>query len=330
MSVVETAAGSASLHAAVADIYGAVFTSPFGDFKAACLERLSAELAFDMAAWGSGVHSTNQLLSVSTLRLPLESLMTYAAHWQSQDFVRAAAAGAPGRAFRNEDVMELEAYHRTPIYLEYSRPAGIEHALGLVLTDEIADLGEMVFLFRSDPGSPFGTADAALLELMAPHLANAWKQAQIAHHMRAASGGLSGYAGFAVADALGVMHATGDQFSLAVRSALPGWTGPYLPDSLRGLVKGGGGAVRLPGWSFISRPSDGRFLLAVAETAGGEDLTPSEFRAASLYVEGKTQAQVARSLGVSPATVRNQLASVYRKLEVHSKIDLARALSRTR
>jgi DNA-binding CsgD family transcriptional regulator len=58
----------------------------------------------------------------------------------------------------------------------------------------------------------------------------------------------------------------------------------------------------------------------------GLRLTAAETRAVRLLVEGATQKQVAQRLGISPSTVRNQLASVYDKLGCHSKIELLQAL----
>jgi DNA-binding NarL/FixJ family response regulator len=46
----------------------------------------------------------------------------------------------------------------------------------------------------------------------------------------------------------------------------------------------------------------------------------------AVYADGLTQSSIAGRLGVSPSTVRNQLASVYGKLQVHSKVDLVRVL----
>jgi DNA-binding NarL/FixJ family response regulator len=44
------------------------------------------------------------------------------------------------------------------------------------------------------------------------------------------------------------------------------------------------------------------------------------------FAAGKTHRNIAGSLGTSPATVRSQLQSVYAKLGVGTKIDLARRL----
>ena len=57
-------------------------------------------------------------------------------------------------------------------------------------------------------------------------------------------------------------------------------------------------------------------------------LSKRETAVAELYASGKSYKQIARRLRVSPATVRNQIASVFRKLEVHSKAQLGVQMAR--
>ena len=321
-----------SVQAAVADVYRGVFTLPFEVFKEATLRRLQMVLPFDSGVWGSGVHSTNELFSLSSVEQPFDLLMTYAAKWQAHDFVRSAAVANPGRALRNEDVMPLERYHATDIYLEFSKPAGIEHALGIAERDEVTDVGDLIFLFRANPRRAFTADDAALLEHLSPHLVVAWRQSQIAHHYRvAASGAAAGFhdsEGYAVASAQGVIQAAGEDFRIAVCAAAPDWRGPKLPPAFDPLLNGARAALVLGDYEFTVQAAAEHRLLAVAARAGGLGLTPAEARVARLYAGGMTQRDIATRSGVSVSTVRNQLSSVYLKLQVHSKIGLARVLNR--
>ena len=58
-----------------------------------------------------------------------------------------------------------------------------------------------------------------------------------------------------------------------------------------------------------------------------ELLTPREFVVARRFAAGMSHKQIARELGVSHHTVRNQLAHLYRKLNLHDKASLAYYLS---
>ncbi|MEM7212574.1 MAG: GAF domain-containing protein, partial [Pseudomonadota bacterium] len=59
---------------------------------------------------------------------------------------------------------------------------------------------------------------------------------------------------------------------------------------------------------------------------GAETLTKRELEVASAYASGESYKEIARTLGLSPTTVRTHLRTVYTKLGVTSKIELARFL----
>lgn len=52
-------------------------------------------------------------------------------------------------------------------------------------------------------------------------------------------------------------------------------------------------------------------------------LAPSELVVADRFAKGMTHSEIAAHLRVSPYTVRNQIAQVYQKLGIHSKVELA-------
>jgi DNA-binding NarL/FixJ family response regulator len=53
------------------------------------------------------------------------------------------------------------------------------------------------------------------------------------------------------------------------------------------------------------------------------ELTPSELRVAKLAATGKTNKDIATALFISPKTVEHNLSSVYRKLAVRTRAELA-------
>lgn len=321
-----------ALQEPIVRIHEGIFTLPFDHFRELALEEVRAVIPFDMAVWGSGIHSLNQILSVSIVGLPEASLLTYAALWQEQDFVRLACARLPGKAFRNEDVMPLDQYHCSAIYREYSHPAGIEHALGIIELNSAADIADMIFLFRNNPEAAFTEGEREALEALSPHLRAAWSHAQIAFHYRAVAEGFS--AGdtkpesYAVADKSGLLFAIGENFSDSLRSIDPDWTGPHLPAWLSICPSEAGTPLLRKSFEFSVQATKDRLLLAVSPETTKLGLTPTEYRVARLYAGGQTQQSIAQSQGVSVSTVRNQLASAYRKLSVHSKVELARILQR--
>jgi len=71
---------------------------------------------------------------------------------------------------------------------------------------------------------------------------------------------------------------------------------------------------------------NGTLYVEIKAKPEGDVLTPREQMIAKLLVSGDSYKGIARTLGSSPATVRNQAHSIYTKLKVGSKTDLANAL----
>jgi len=59
------------------------------------------------------------------------------------------------------------------------------------------------------------------------------------------------------------------------------------------------------------------------EEAGGKNLTTREMDVLHLVVDGKTNAEIAISLGISEKTVEKHLDSIYRKMGVASRVEAA-------
>lgn len=72
----------------------------------------------------------------------------------------------------------------------------------------------------------------------------------------------------------------------------------------------------------LLRQSGGN-LCRIRPISATEILTPREFVVARRFAAGMSHKQIARELGVSHHTVRNQLAHLYRKLGLHDKASLA-------
>jgi DNA-binding CsgD family transcriptional regulator len=77
------------------------------------------------------------------------------------------------------------------------------------------------------------------------------------------------------------------------------------------------GGVRLV---FLSAPLE--------RPASLRQLTPAECEVARLAASGLSNAEIGRLRGASPRTIANQLASIFRKLEVGSRVELITRLAR--
>lgn len=319
-----------AMHGVLADLYRIAVEVPLESFKLDALRSAKRLMPFDSAVWGSGVLSSNTMLSLAPLDQPSEMLLEYAARWQDSDYCRLAAVEQPGRAFSNSVVQPIELYRKSAIYREFSRTWQIEDALTIVHPDRELDLAEIVCLFRSDRDAMFDEREAGLLEEITPHLANAWRLAQIAHYYRmspSTGATMAPSAGrYAVATSEGLLRAAGATFMVRLREAAPDWAGPALPAALSPLLTDQSTAITVGGVPFRARQADNAILLTTTDDERAWHLTPAERRAADLYIAGATKKDIAKRLGISPSTVRNQLASVYAKLECRTKIELLKRL----
>jgi len=81
--------------------------------------------------------------------------------------------------------------------------------------------------------------------------------------------------------------------------------------------------LNTPLWAARAR----RELARVTVQSSGAGLTTTERRVAELVADGLSNRAVASALLISPKTVGAHLANIYRKLDVHSRTELARWMS---
>jgi DNA-binding NarL/FixJ family response regulator len=102
-----------------------------------------------------------------------------------------------------------------------------------------------------------------------------------------------------------------------------------LPRALRGALDGEAAISRRLAMQLIERyrsaPTGGAGLRPVRSR-----LTDREWEVLDLLSTGATTDEIARSLVLSPETVRSHLKNLYRKLEVNSREDAVQAASRLR
>lgn len=127
----------------------------------------------------------------------------------------------------------------------------------------------------------------------------------------------------AVLAAQGRLDVADPGFAELLRSEWPAFDGRRLPAPvLQALQQAGryrGAQVQLD-----ARPRHGWLVCEARRLPTLDGLSPREAAVARRFADGLSHKEIARELGVSPSTVRNQLAGVYAKLGVHDKASLAR------
>jgi DNA-binding CsgD family transcriptional regulator len=105
--------------------------------------------------------------------------------------------------------------------------------------------------------------------------------------------------------------------------------GPEKKTSRSRIISGNGpdrDAVPIGLEVWRVQDQDAEYMLVRFPTGAGDcwnPLTPRERSVASEALRGLSNLQIAERLGVAPRTVANQLASIFRKLEIGSRAELA-------
>ena len=112
----------------------------------------------------------------------------------------------------------------------------------------------------------------------------------------------------------------------------PRWSGDNLPEQLSSLIRHPGTHI-LPDRDLVvsveSTPDfDGMDLrrLTLRRLCRFDLLTRREREVARALAGGQSAKEVARCLGLAPATVRNQTQSIYEKLQVDNRAALVAAV----
>ena len=317
-----------SLDQIIMGVYGGTFDQPLARFQDYLFEAIRPAVGFDSAIWITGVHASNQINSLWYHRREPVNVPAYLHRFTALDTVRDAALASPGKAFRIEDTRDLADYYASEVYREIGRQGRMEQVMGISLFNAITRLSHYVIVYGHDRARPFAPSHRDALERLTPHLVAAWRHRQLADMLQRplprGGGDQRGLCGRAIADYRGTVEAADDGFAAALVSAFPGWRGPRLPGPLCDLIAGGGDEATIGGLGIRVARSTQSCVLTLADTGPLAELTAAERRAAQLYAGGATQGAIARSLGTSRHTVRNQLATVYDKLGVHTKVELAR------
>ncbi len=298
-------------------------------FQSWALERTREVIDFDSALWRSGGDRPPLADAVFLLNQPRSLLEEYVRdRWSEHDFLRRACAAQPGRSFLYTDLVEMQQFRASKLYLGLSAKYGLEWALSTHLVDPNSSLKSVITLWRADRKRPFTQADRATKQLLMPHLVESLRINRLWHF--ATTGRRDDprpRRSMAVCDAGGWLHDRSQGFLLAMRAEWPQWAGPELPAALLGRLGAGRYVGRLI--DIDATPLGDQWLLTAHSSGSLKRLGRRELQAARLYASGLTYRQIATRLGVAPATVRNQLRAGFVKLGVSSKIELARRLGET-
>ncbi len=302
----------------------------FTAFQDWSLDLLGEVVRFDAAWWGKASAQPAKILSAHLFNADASLLDDYR-RIDGDDYFRDAMIANPGRTINIGDLVSRKDFERSAIYLRYGRKHRIESAVGTTLFEPVSSMVDFLTLWRFDPRWPFSENDRLMVERITPHLVEANRISRLVslQGVKTAVPFDDPIRPWALADRDdGSVVDINGSFVALLKREWPDWSSTVLPAELLRHVKR---RHRYSGESIVVEVSDvDGFVLLVARARQSVDrLGRREAQVLKLYASGESYRRIAERLGTAPATVRNQLARIYRKFGVHNKVALIGLLRAT-
>lgn len=302
----------------------AVRTQPLA-FRGDALQLLRSQIGFSAAIWGTaGIGVGLSFREVMLFDLPSEAVDAIESS-ASADPRLMQVLGSPGVAH----AYSISAQDPPALRVEVER-WDIGHIMSIAAFDGGLGLANGIVLLRPAAQGGFSDRDRIALEAGFPHLLRTWSENQIKVLQREIEAG-SGQPRHAAISHHGILAAADDEFLRLFRLEWPDWRGPLLPDAVRELLLGMD-AARFAGRSIILSVRHGHdvSLLQIRLRVVADDLRPRERAVAELCAQGASYREIAVELRIAPATARNHIAAVHRRLGVNRNAAIAALLARAR
>lgn len=309
-------------------VYRAARVNASDEFQRAVIALLRAKFPFASMMWGNGLLMPDRSRVVPTV-LYKEGL--------DDEFLRRWAEQVAG----NDPVIPLvvqdlacahsievaQVYCRYPGLIEFGREFGIESFTIIGGPGLEPDQTSWLCLYRQDSVGRPTDADLRWLEATMPHLAEAWRINAEIHSATQRSNPCN----FALAEGTTArLLSSDDGFQILLISEWADFDGHVVPPCLaqswfdRDDIFFEGKNVRF----HAKRVNNLVYISASAVATECDGLSPRLRQVAGMYAKGLSHKQIAQRIGISPATVRNQIAATYTHLRIHTKIELLERLEK--
>ena len=309
----------------ILNLYGSAQECTTGEFQGQALDMLRQTLSFDSAAIIAASFSSDMAISLHSLHMyqqPIEKLADRKA-LVSPDTILADACRSRGRC------VTMESVDIDPRYLDlhaYCKKYAIAHSMVLISPATHHANLDLIALWRAGPERAYCAAETELGNLLLPHLTQA--QAINSRLFRASDVEPPPGSVRLLASLNGCLQYVEPVAADMLQREWPEWEPPILPAHfVEELRRPGQGLYT--GKTLVARVTElgGYLYVQLSRRPAGRPLTGVEGAVARLAASGLSYKDIAKRQGVSPATVRNQLHSVYAKLDVGNKTALAAALA---
>lgn len=290
------------------------------DLRRRTLRNLQAFVPFDFAVWGGG-WADGRLVTDLTV---LDQDVTVLGDWEAvaeQDAFCDLTLNNLGQTARFDDVAN---YRGGMAYNEHWRRFDASHMMATIVAEKTDGYVSFVGLCADDRPGAFTDAERVLKQMLMPHLSQA---ARINRAMRTRGTVIEREAVALVRQDGSILSVQGPFHDFA--EAEWGLRIATIPVDMMATLRRDG---EWRGQTLSARlsPFGRNCFVHVSLMSALSGLSGREREVAELFASGMTSKEVARTLGTSPSTVRNQVVRIYEKLGISNKAALASAVSRDR
>lgn len=305
-------------------LYGASHEMPSEEFQNKALNLLKSVVPFDSAIWGTGRYSSDGLgwNSVHLHNEPREIIAEHE-HVKHQDTISFAVRPHPTTTMVFHSPTALRGRDKSAIR-DYVARFGHQNAIISSEINQDTGYAYWVSLYRADAERQYTERDRQLAAIIAPHLREALRINRVLQMERLRGAQTDG--AMAIVDARGALYHTEPAFIALLQNEWRAWNDSALPQELWHALTTDGG--RYAGNTIVVRRvcvADMMFLKARRRSAV-DMLSPRERAVAHHLARGLSYKEIARVLGTSPQTVRNQIQAIHIKLGIHNTAELVAQL----
>ncbi|MFC0131490.1 hypothetical protein CR105_25650 [Massilia eurypsychrophila] len=316
----------------ILDLYYDAMHASLSTLSEAWFLRLKKSLHFDSGGIADCAVSLHGNLTMESVQLHATSIerfhdrtetvgeesVEHGAAPKSKDVLLKSAFVNPGVSV----VIDIGATFTDPNVLAYCKKYETAHALALITKTPLPTRFCGMTLWRADRRRPYTVEDKALATRLLSHVLQA---RQVSKRSPSAASTAPCQSASVLCSRNGHLYFPGPAVIEMLQSEWPQWEPPRLPEQLvRELQQARHG--RYCGTTLdIRAHRDGALItLSVVRKHPLAALTPAEQKVAKCAVHGLQYKEIARELAISPATVRNHLHAIYRKLGVSNKTALGK------
>lgn len=295
---------------------------PLIHFQQAALDAVAEIISFDSAMWGRGGEPPEAIVDVHLDRQPKRMIEEYLADFQQEDFLADAVRGQPGKTVNLVDLISREDFEKTRLYREFACRWGVQQVLSTCWAEPMTGLIGFLSLWRKSPRHPFLEQERREMERLIPHLAEAHRICRIIYMFQFDRVVQAGQA-LALCNPRGALIEAESVFLKLIAKEWRAWRGTTLPKELLPVLAQEQQNYQGSTVVVTAQPLGGMLLVRIRVLSVVDKLSEKQWQVALLYTRGESYRNIAHAFGLAESTVRNHIASIFKKCHVHNKSELA-------